>query len=201
LLHIVPLFPPVGGLDFSDDAIWNHFAQEVQPFGLTNAFAQPVVTLEGLHLSQSVDSLPGSHTTTLLRVGGMEFQQYNLSTHDGPQGGALIDMLYLEKDVLQAFAQTQRLILAGVLAPPFAIGLRLNAVAGLRLGSGIVSPKHLHATKIAEDELVLPTHLVSDISWKAEETAHAMFDVLWQAWGYRRSLHYDDAGVRRSNAL
>jgi hypothetical protein len=127
--NLVPLFPPVGGVDLGDAQTAARFAA-VLPYGRWHA--EQRWALEGLYNEKR--SAP-RRWALLTRGGAVEFGGYGLfdeNVHKSSE--SLLGVLDLEESVIHCAEQVRQLLVpAGLLAPPLVVSLRLLNVGGAYL--------------------------------------------------------------------
>jgi hypothetical protein len=101
---------------------------------------------------------------------------------------------YFEKELLQAlrrylFAQKQ----LGV-EPPLFVMLSLLGVSGYTMGVKSTSFAWGHAHPIDRDALLVPEIVVESFDCDPAEAMRPIFDAVWNAAGWPRSMNYDETG-------
>lgn len=209
LVHVVSLFPPRGGVDFADDAVYAPFvarppngSQRVVGYGSP----RERFGLDGLSREYGeVGSGRGGYAydarqyTLLLRAGGLECAERELFVDARYRGGArrAFRVWDAERLLLDALEEARVLTEAGVLTLPLAVSLQVLDVEGAALvpeeGSGSsVGPD-------APDAVVEPV-VVASWGPEADAAARRLCDALWQGWGIRRSRHFLPDGTLRPPA-
>jgi hypothetical protein len=192
LLHIVPLFPPTGGLDLADEAILKTF-ESVPPFFNDQPSGDHRMSLEGyMNFEWREERARADRSVQLLRRGALEF--HILDAAASHPAGVILDAIQLEAGVLRALEQSAAMADAGLVMLPALVSLRLLRMGGAALFS---QRFHLerHSLGDAGDALLDPL-LVNDWPTELDSTARRLFDVVWQAYGFRRCFHYDERGNR-----
>jgi hypothetical protein len=187
-LHLIPLFPPIGGMDLSPRAIqqrWNN----VSAFRWTTNNVR--IGLDGLAAEYGSFVEGGAHAwTMLLRQSGIECVQIDNTESDG-QGNRSLSGLGVEIDVLHALDEAQQLAAEDLLTTPLVVSLRLHGVSGVMLVSG----RRAGQKTSSLGEVPIEPMLLS--GWdEAPAVARTLFHVMWQAWGFARSPWYNDDGTR-----
>jgi hypothetical protein len=192
LLHVVPLFPPREGLDLADGAILHAF-ESVPPFFSDEPASDHRMSLDGYMNCEWNEQLARpDRSVLLLRRGALEFHLLDAVEHR--TGGAMVlDAVELERAVLGALTQASRMADAGLVLPPALVSLRLLRVAGTTLVS---ESQRLKLHTLSDGDLLLEPLFVNDWLRELDTTARHLFDVVWQAYGFRRCQHYDTAGRR-----
>lgn len=199
LVHAVSLFPPRGGIDLADEAVYAPFVAR-PPNGSLRVVgygsARERFGLDGLSREYGeVGSARGGFAydarqyTRLLRAGGLECAERELFSDARYRGGArrAFRVWDAERLLLDTLDEARVLTEAGVLTLPLAVSLQVLDVEGAALvpeeGSGSsVGPD-------APDAVVEPVVLASWGS-EADAAARRLCDALWQGWGIRRSRHF-----------
>ncbi len=138
---------------------------------------------------------PQFNYTQLFRNGAIEgVDAFLLAGFDGKTD--FIPSVALEEDVLngakQYFAAFKKMQMTGAVV----IMLSLLNVRGFYMhASKHRMPYPVH--RIEKRDLLLPDVMVDDVDTPVEVAFRPVFDLLWQACGYRCSLNYDEAGKRR----
>jgi len=111
-----------------------------------------------------------------------------------PEGSELtIPSLLFERKLLDAlprFLAIQRQL--GV-EPPLFIILSLLGVSGYTMG---VNTSRLDTYPIDRDALILPEIIVENFECNPSEVMRPIFDAIWNAAGWPRSMHYNENGER-----
>jgi hypothetical protein len=199
LLHVVPLFPPVGGVDLADPTVLQR-VHEIPPFYMTESnHVRHLMTLDGYANVPEFGDVPECRCTRLLRGGGLEFQATDLLEFGRPaptDDDLRFDVQEFEEAVLPAMGYAAELAEAELVPPPVVVSLRL-----LRMRqSSLTSPgMRLELRKPSEDTISIDPVVVNNWTSEAANVARRLFNVVWQAWGFPRSLHYALDGTRREH--
>ncbi|MBI4389595.1 MAG: ATP-binding protein [Nitrospinae bacterium] len=78
--------------------------------------------------------------------------------------------------------------------PPFVILLTLIGVKGLTKSYEPAMHSYFEASPIDRDPLMLPDVLAEDFDVKVETVLRPLFDMVWQACGWERSMNYNGNG-------
>lgn len=198
-VHLIPLFPPVGGHDLTARALTDRW-MTVSPFGQLGPMSV-LLSFDGLRSEYRVDD-SGGHLdwAMLLRRGGLEFMRIeNLHTRGTGGVGKTIDGLSLELDTLAVLQQARSLSDEGVLTLPFALSLQLAHVHGIVLTAPGKRPPMGSVRAIEIDNVPIEPVIVN--RWdEADAAIRGIFHVMWQAWGWPRSPYYDPSGERQSQS-
>jgi hypothetical protein len=199
LLHVVPLFPPPGGVDLADPAVLQRF-HEIPPFYMTDTdHVNHVMNLDGYASVPEFGDVPERSCTRLLRSGALEFQATDVLEIGRPTATAddlRFDVQDFEEAVLTAMGHAAGLAEAGLVMPPVVVSLRLLRVRQ----SSLTSPgMHLELRKPSDDMIAVDPVVVNNWALETASVARRLFDVVWQAWGFPRSLHYGHDGTRREH--
>lgn len=208
VFHAVAVFPPRGGVDLADDALYRRFVAFPPPGRPEmDGWGTPRMSLDGLYTefgNASVSPPPGTPFAPLvhallLRDGGLEVAEFELlfappifATGDRPGRRLRVDLV--ENTVLDALDAARDLTEAGVLTLPLAVGLQLFDVGGAAFASDVSRGGAL-ATPPDGDVRLEPAVIES---WgpAADATMRRLFDAVWQAWGHRRAFSYAPDGTR-----
>jgi hypothetical protein len=201
LLHLVPLFPPVGGLDLADATVQTRFAQ-MPMVGLSTVNAPRKlgrfrIALEGLY-SEYTLSADVLQYALLLRQGALEYVDHDIvdPVPGEPEGSrGVISTWLLEVSVLEALEHARALTDLGILSLPIVMSLRLLDVVGARLGHRAPAPQS-DLPPYTDPDVIIDPLLITDWGADADRAARRLFDTIWQAWGWPESLHYDRSGAR-----
>jgi hypothetical protein len=200
LFHVVPLFPPPGGVDLADPAVLQRF-HEVPPFYMTDTdHVSHVMSLDGFANVPEFGDVRERSCTRLLRGGALEFQATDvleIGRQQRPTDDDLqLDVQDFEEAVLTAMGHAAGLAEAGLVMPPVVVSLRLLRVRQ----ASLTSPgMHLDLRKPSEDTIGVDPVVVNNWGLQTASVARRLFDVVWQAWGFPRSQHYGRDGTRREH--
>lgn len=127
-----------------------------------------------------------------------------LTTREHDKQPPELRALYIENATLSACALYLRALRAGGFSAPVVFFLTLLGVEGMRISGGAWEDPWQRKNVIDRDVLPLPEALADDSvrSFEPVELAHLfqpVFDSLWQASGWERSLGYDDQGNRKAS--
>ena len=78
--------------------------------------------------------------------------------------------------------------------PPVYTFLSLVGVRGCRLGFGGMGTIYENDHPFSQDVMLLPEVVVEDLGTDPGRLLRPAFDVVWNAFGLRRSLNYDEQG-------
>jgi hypothetical protein len=148
--------------------------------------------LDGI-LSHAPNATPEMAETYLqvFRNGSIETVNTRFVGED--QGRSYIPSIGFEEELLAAvprFITIQRSI--GV-EPPFAIMVSMLGVRRVSLGIGDMLLSR-RGRPIDRDSLLLPEVIAEDFDFVPTELMRPIFDSVWNATGYPRSLNYSDEG-------
>ena len=189
LVHFIPLLPRVESLDLADATIKQMVQHQLHPF-MYHLTGRLRWALDGLYAETSGS---GRQWTMVARSGAIEFGRLQL-LFPSSWSGAILDIRWIEEGVLQAAAEIEEHASA-ILAPPFALSVRLLNVVGQRLGASV---GHWEGTDpIQEDDVFIEPEIVSGWGDPLQRTLHRTFDVIWQAWGQEGSPYYNPDGTRK----
>jgi hypothetical protein len=192
LLHVIPLFPPLRPLNLAIDSILTRFKQ-VPPLYCETPASSHRMSLDGYANETSTrESGQMDRSALLLRKGGVEFYALGAARREGQS--RVFDVWDLEVAILNALHHAAALGEAGLLLPPVLVSLRLMDMGLATLASPMQSPSTRY---LADDNAFIDPMIVNDWAREAHDMARGLFDVVWQSWGWQRSFHYTDQGVRR----
>jgi hypothetical protein len=158
-----------------------------------------VMNLDGYASVPEFGDVPERSCTRLLRSGALEFQATDVLEIGRPTATAddlRFDVQDFEEAVLTAMGHAAGLAEAGLVMPPVVVSLRLLRVRQ----SSLTSPgMHLELRKPSDDMIAVDPVVVNNWALETASVARRLFDVVWQAWGFPRSLHYGHDGTRREH--
>lgn len=152
------------------------------------------INFEGLLVYSSAGSDGGALTyTQLYRNGILEAVESEILRLEREEGYAyLIPWVRLEDEIIKAVTRFIRQFIRMEIEPPVLIMLSLLNVKGWGIPSG---PYYFGSSdKIDRDYLIIPDVLVEDFSKDADVIMKPIFDTMWNAAGYAKSLGYDENG-------
>lgn len=200
-LHVLPLAPPDGGMDLGDMGTYRRLAKVPPPGRQDRANGSERMTLEGLYNETPYRDSRGPGVYTLhLREGGIEFFRAGIAAvrSDRRDAPRVLNALKLEKDILASLTEAAALTDACLLNLPVAISLRLFGVSGVFLEStaGRMPDFEQYTHPFPQPEILIEPVVVSAWGADADRAIRRLLDTVWQAAGYLRCFHYDEAGVR-----
>jgi hypothetical protein len=191
-LHVIPLYPISGGLNFTDDTVMGRLL-EVRPFG-SNKRGIERMRLEGLYLSQEVSPQLQFRHALHLRAGGLEFQRFDIVGEDA-EGRRALRVRGIEDGVLSALEQARGVVEAGLLPEPVVVSLRFFGVEKTVLLTDRLESYEINV--MAEDSVFIEPVVLQASELGDSPAVRRLFDVVWQAWGWARCFHYDVNSGRR----
>ncbi|MDA8161649.1 MAG: ATP-binding protein [Desulfobacteraceae bacterium] len=112
--------------------------------------------------------------------------------------GPMIPSVHYEADIIQKVAGYAHTLSGWEVPAPYVIAISMLGVRGAKMALG---PNYLpiHQNKIDRNDMILPDVLLEGMEMASDnnETAKLLrpiFDVVWNACGYPKSLNYDDNG-------
>lgn len=187
-LHVLPLFSAPQPWDFTDQGLVRRLGN-VKALGASTTYDEARYTDEGTYFR-----MEGMRHVPFLRSGGLEFQTFDVVRTRSNDGQDILRAWEFEQDVVEALESAVSLTEDGLIPLPRLLRLALFEIAGSRLAVG---PRGRDLSRpYEEDSLQLEPVLVSGGGGEASRKIRQMFNELWQAWGYPRSLNYDNAGSR-----
>lgn len=115
-------------------------------------------------------------------------------TYKGEGSEPQVVPVYYEDELREAASNYLQALKELGLTPPVYIFLSCLGVAGYRLGVNVWRDR-IEGRKFADrDALVIPEVMVEDWPDDVAGALRPAFDVLWNAFGYERSLNYDQNG-------
>jgi Putative DNA-binding domain len=194
LLHILPLYPMIGGIDLADETLRNQF-KAIPPLFLNDPVHRHRMSLTGYTNYEAVrDNQHPERSATLLRSGGLEFHAME-ATWFNSDGQSIFNIWDLEEAVLRSLRSAREFaeLRLGIL--PAIVSLRLFLMGDARFRSPhyVFNPARI----LPDGEALLEPLVINDWQADGELMARRMFDVVWQAWGWEQCLHYMASGERK----
>ena len=133
--------------------------------------------------------------TFCCRMLGLEHRQM-LDEVQAARKGKVVDASYLEYHVRVAFSESQKLLPAVKIDGPVVVMLSIVGVKGMEiLNDTFVAASVERYMPIDRDVLQMPETLVESlIKVETDAILRPLFNVMWQASGWERSLCYDQGG-------
>jgi Putative DNA-binding domain len=196
LLHVLPLYPPLGGVDLTDAALRQRF-EEIPPLYCDTPTHRTRMSLLGYTNEEALYTLARKErSATLLRSGGIEFHAMG-TTWRHADGQSYFNLWDLEIAVLRALQAVAEFAASGLTIEPAVVSLRLFSMV-----PAIFRSPHfvLNHTRVLSDGDALIEPMVMH-GWEEWPTvSRHLFDVVWQACGFTQSLHYEADGARKPPA-
>lgn len=196
LLHVLPLYPPVGGLDLADEALRTRFG-DIPPFYSDVPTTQHRMSLLGYSTVEAVFTpAHPERSVTLLRSGGLEFHAAGIATL--ANGQIFVDVWDLEMAVLRSLDAVAAFAAWGFAIQPAVVSLRLLALENVPFRSPhyIMQPHRV----LLDGEASIDPVVIHDWATNRHAVARRLFDVVWQAFGWNACDHYAADGMRKSYA-
>jgi hypothetical protein len=187
VLHVVPVFPHSRGWDLGDPEVDARLRQ-VAPLGERQPYRQWRHSLAGYG-----SEFRGTAHVLFLRSGAVEFQRYDpVNVRSRSEGQVTLFPAYaVERSVRDALRRCAALSADGLLPMPVLVQLAVLGVEGTRMHGAPHADTDERA--LEDDEVVLTAFVMN--SWDELPGAErALFDEMWQAWGFPRSWNYDTDG-------
>jgi hypothetical protein len=100
-----------------------------------------------------------------------------------------------EKEILQSLEEYQKLIQQTGITGKWLLKVQLEGIQGFKLVTENAFTQYNNGLIV--DRLVLPEILLEDINDNIEQRIKPAFDYLWRAFGYTRSLNYENGAFLR----
>lgn len=184
MLHVVPLFPNVGGWAYRDADVVKRL-KKVSLFGWTSGAHMERFALEGMYVES-----PHLRHVAFLRSGALEFQEYDIVKWPASRPGTGdFHAWEVERAVISALDDCAGLTAAGLLPLPVVIGMTLASVGNSRIQS---RPRDYHNVSVNDDDLVpISPFVLYEWDKIAEDQVRSMFDEMYQAWGVSYCWNFD----------
>ena len=105
----------------------------------------------------------------------------------------IIPSTSIETEILKGATYLLKVYQSLGIDSPLVVMLSLLNVRGFYMYTGRhMSPRAIH--RIERRDLILPDVIIEDLALDARQSFRPVFDLLWQACGYRQSLNYDEQG-------
>lgn len=199
VLHLFPLAAFSLNFRLDPNAIKNQ-SSNLKPFGglvFSERFnVDGYVTVEG--------PIRGSSTCTgycqTFRNGIIETVGCNLIA-DRQDGTRSIPSVKYEKNVLQSLDSAIKSLISLEVPAPVVISLSFLGVHGCEMDvNGNYRPFRDEVTTIDRDVVVLPDVVIEDYGSEIADIVRPVFDAIWNAAGWERSLNYDQNGKWRGQS-
>lgn len=191
VLHIVPFgaFDPSAAFDISSlgDAVWR-----LKP--IYGSVAGHRYNLDGLVTYGHSRKPPAQSYLQLFRNGIIEIVETSM-LRDEIEGRPCIPSIAYEKEILDALPTYLSIQEQLGVTPPLFIMLSLVEVSGYIMAvSRRMDLWGEHTYPIDRDMLVLPEIVLESFEVNAAESMRPIFDSVWNAAGWPRSMNYDESG-------
>ena len=195
VLHLIPLDAFRPGVDRDVLSVSKEHLAPVYCLG-----SEEQINLEG-HLSHCTSG-GGDYLSyvQIFRNGSIEsvsrpvlMNMFNYSTE--------IVGMFIESQLIENLPKyLQAYVKLGIPAP-IAIGLSFVGIRGSVFAVYNQSRRVRVSKPFGKDVLRLPLQIVSDLNQAPEQMLRSTFDLMWNAFGYRKSMSYDDNGKWSSETL
>jgi hypothetical protein len=191
VLHIVPFgaFDPSAGLDIFSlgDAVWR-----IEP--IYGSVASRRYNLDGLVTYGNSRTPPAQSYLQLFRNGIIETVGTSILIDDR-EGRPCIPSIAYEKGLLDALPIYLSILEQLGVAPPLFVMLSLLGVSGCILAiNRRIDLWGERTYPIDRDTLVLPEIVIESFEVNAAAVMRPIFDSVWNAAGWPRSMNYDESG-------
>lgn len=187
VLHCIPLEALAGGKEYDLRPLYDIGAALKWPPMGTSAFNRRL-NLDGI-LTFGTHH-PCFSYTQLYRTGIVEAVQGNMLAREYEGRNVIPDRAY-ESRVFSYLSQCFQLLQTISCGPPIVIALSLLKTRGLIMGIELYGFDNY---PIAEENIILPETVVEDFSTPIGIILKPMFDLVWNACGYRESPNFDSDG-------
>ncbi len=190
VVHVLPLVSarPDVSIGTSD---FEKLRNETSPRPIGSSGWSPSFNMDGLLITTGRDEEGYDGYVQLFRNGFLEAVDSN--TLRPRDEGKCIPSIAWEKRILEVFSSYLNALKAVSIAPPYAVSLSLLNVRGYFMyvgarysGSG--------ARKVDRDHLLANDILVESTAAPPARMLRPLFDQIWNACGWARSINYDENG-------
>lgn len=193
ILHIIPLesFTPNRSFDISDI---NQNATKLRPIYARGWNHR--INIDGFLTFTHGNSEPSTSYTQLYRNGVVESVEGLMLMSERrirEDGKKYIPSQTFETEIIRSLSEYLNYVKELGISTPFFVFLTITGVKDYQMGTQHSDPWD-GEYKIDRDILNLPEQLIYSYDVKAEQILKPMFDVIWNACGYKRSLNFDDLG-------
>lgn len=191
VLHLIPVSAFLNAATFDLQGVLDGKVQ-IPNIGGLGAYGRPnvdgFVSYSGGQNSQSEQV----SYTQVFRNGCIEaVDTFVLSGQDNYKD--IIPSISIETEILKGATYFLKAYQSLGVDPPLVIMLSLLNVRGFYMYTGRhMSTRAIH--RIEKRDLLLPDVLIDDLALNPSQSFRPVFDLLWQACGYRQSLNYDEQG-------
>lgn len=202
VLHILPVTGTQREAIYSTDDLKRiNYSENLRPMGARGWGLR--------HNFDGIICLGGAirnHTPSYVQVFRQGFIESVCSSILDPEwNGARVDKpemffipnMHFENELIQSFDRSFKALREIDSSPPFAISLSLLNVRGFFMFRG-VSCSH-EGQEIDRDHLLTTEILVENNDLDGASVLRPLFDQVWNACGYERSMNYDSDGNRKEN--
>jgi Putative DNA-binding domain len=130
--------------------------------------------------------------TQMYRDGRIEAVECDILPRTDTDRQKILPMYYIEDQTMKCVVKMLRLLSEFELQPPFFVFLSLVGVRGFTVSK----PRDhffLDTAPITQNELLLPEAIIESASENLQHKFRPIFDMIWNAAGVSRSLHFDDS--------
>ena len=144
-----------------------------------------------LTFSPSVDNKESRSYSQFFRSGRIEAVCKEGAEH--PSGVNIIGSIKFEETIIETVQYSLTALRDLDVSPPCLVMISFLGIKGMELGVGARGFSS-HACAVDTDNLILPDLLIEDYGCDVSQKLRPLFDMVWNAFGYPRSMNYDDQG-------
>ena len=187
IVHVLPLSAFTGAAEI-DIAAYEADANRLSPMGASGWDWR--INLDGL---VTYRAMPGSASRAYAQTFRNGAAEWALVLR-GHEERMMLPSAAFEQDVMRCLTDYLGFAAAFDIEPPYYVFLSFAGVRGCQL----VGPRETHWLEerltLREDILVVPEVVIEDRDVQPARVLRPAFDRVWNAFGFARSLNYDDAG-------
>jgi hypothetical protein len=195
VLHLVPAstFDPGTRIDISPLA---GQADRLRPMIDYGGFWAPRYNFDGLFSHASSEGEACSYVQ-LFRNGSIEAVLADVKNTER-ENQKMLPIGWLEKNLIDALPIYLRALRDVAVEPPVFLMLSLLSVSGYYMSiDGRPRLRRFDQTPIDRDALLAPEVALESFEQDASQTLRPIFDAIWNAAGWSRSMSYDEVGIWR----
>jgi hypothetical protein len=194
VLHVLPMASFQAGFHVDLEAMESEQALRPVPMGARGVTHQ--YNFDGLITFSSMEKYAYSYVQ-VFRNGSLEAVESVLL--DPRDGRKMIPGVQFEKEIIACGERLLALLRALKIGPPYAVMLTLLDVRDYRMFAGPMR-WHTSAHQIERDHLFMDEIVVEDGAHDFSKIMRPVFNQVWNACGWSKSLNYDEAGNWREPA-
>lgn len=198
ILHLLPFTMNDASMTCDLDRLRNQLIQ-MRPLWTFSGWSDQY-TFDGIVTFDGATS-PTHTYLQVFRNGSIEAVSTGLLSPMPEQTHLQIPSVAFERELIEGLKRYMRIQQILEITPPFKVALTLIGMKGYSMG---VDPMKLlasglfhiftHTTQIDQDDLSIPAVIVSNENQDAETILKPIFDRVWNASGWHKSLNYDNNG-------